>query len=682
MIVRAPSRQHLQRALLSLVVSITIAVCVSLPAVAEEQAARAAGRRPKIGLALSGGGARGVAHVGVLQALEELRVPIDYIAGTSMGAIVGGLYATGMSPAEIEHWFQEADWRYLLSDAPPRESRAFRSKEREFRMNQNLELGLSRQGEVQLPAGFIAGQKLIINLRELTFPVRRADDFDRLPIPFRAIATDLETGEKVVLGRGDLAEAMRASMAVPGVFTPYRAGGRLLVDGGLSSNLPVETVREMGADVVIAVDLRIDLRMEEELDSALAVTNQMLDILIQKETLVQVRRLRPEDIYIRLELPGASSAGFIGSAANVPAGYEETLDQAAELRRHAAPARDFQRYLARQRLPRQSNVQISFLDVEGPSGAVRRSLQREMAFAPGERVELWRLEKELLGLEGMRNVEVVDFKLVEDEGEFGLLLQTRKKAQGPNYLNLGFDFAYGSSGETDANLLLSYRMTELNALGGEWETFLSVGDSTRVFSEFYQPMEPSRRFFIAGNLLYASEFISGLDAARERLRFRLQTLEAGLDAGMRLGDSGELRFGYTRGLSRIGRALGVPADVLATAQRGELRAALTIDTLDRTHFPTQGFFGNATATFSSEALGARHGYSHLEAQLYKPITLGKSTWLPRVPAGLKLGEEDLPLYDRFSLGGFLNLSGYARRGLYDQNAVLAELTYYREVAKL
>ncbi len=638
--------------------------------------------RPRIGLALSGGGARGVAHIGVLKALEELRIPVDYIAGTSMGAIVGGLYASGMSPEEIERWFREVDWRYLLSDSPPRESRSFRSKERDFRMNQNLELALSKQGQVQLPSGLIAGQKLIIKLRELTLPVRQVEDFDRLPIPFRAVATDLETGEKVVLDRGHLAEAMRASMAVPGVFTPYRIGERLLVDGGLSSNLPIETVRAMGADIVIAVDLRVDLRAEAELTSALAVTNQVLDILINRETLAQVQRLSERDVYIRLALPGATSAGFVGSAENIPAGYAETMSEAAELRRYALSPARFARYVAAQRLPRSEGVRISFLRIDDPSGPVRQSLAEGLDFTPGERLEFWQLEKELVGREGLHNVQVTDFTVIEEDGEIGLLLETQKKPHGPNFLSVGFDFAYASAGETDASLLLSYRMTELNSLGAEWNTFLSVGDLTRISSEWYQPLDSARRFFVAAQVLYAQEIVSGRDGDDDRLRFRRRSLEAGIDLGMRLGNFGEMRFGYAGGVSAIGNTLGLSEDVPGRAARSELRGALNFDTLDRSSFPTRGFFAEAALAASREAFGARDDYNRVELQIYQPITLGKNTWVPRIVAGINPGGDDLPLYDRFSLGGFLNLSGYTRRGLYDQSMLLGQLVYYREVAKL
>lgn len=652
------------------------------PAAEEGAQSTRPSRRPRVGLVLSGGGSRGVAHIGVLKALEELRVPIDYIAGTSMGAIVGGLYASGMSPEEIEALLAHADWRYLLSDAPPRESRSFRDKERDARLNQNLQIGISRGGDLQLPVGFISGQKLLTKLRELTLPVRAVKDFDRLPIPFRAVATDLATGEKVVLDSGRLAEAMRASMAVPGVFTPYQIGHRSLVDGGLSSNLPIETVRGMGADIVIAVDVRPELKPAEELGSALAVTNQMLDILIQRETLAQIRTLGAGDVYLRLDLPEAGSTDFAGSVANIPVGYEETMAHAGELIRLAVPNEQFKSYLAAQRVQRSSGIEISFLEFPGASGVVRQSLEQQISFGADERVELWKLQEKLLGLEGFRNTEVIDFRVIEEDGKYGLLLETAPKSRGPNYLNAGFDFDYSSSGQTDANLLLSFRMTELNRLGAEWETFLSVGDLTRVYSEVYQPLEASRRFFVAGSALYANEFINAIDAVDQRLGFRRQEIEARVDAGLRLGQAGELRLGYTRGFTRIGRTHGLAPDARGGFGRGEVRAAVTIDTLDRANFPTSGLFGTAVATASRQELGADDNYSRLQAQIFKPVTFGKNTIVPRAVTRISLSGNDLPVYDRSSLGGFLEFSGYSRGGLYDQNALMAQLIYYRELTKL
>lgn len=660
-------------------------LCLARPARAQEftrpSGAPAPEGRPKIGLVLSGGGARGVAHVGVLKALEELRIPIDCIAGASMGSIVGGLYASGMSPAQIEAVFQHADWRYLLSDSPPRESQPLRSRQRDFDLNQNASIGISASGQPQLPAGLVAGRKLLVNLRELTLPVRAVADFNRLPIPFRAVATDLETGEKVTLDHGSLAEAMRASMAVPGIFTPYRLDGHLLVDGGVSSNLPVETVKAMGADVIIAVDLRADLLTERDLGSALAVTNQMLDIYLKSQTDQQVRRLGPRDILVPLKLPGVSSAGFLASAGNVPAGYAGAMLQAGRLRALSQSAPQFDAFLARQRLARTpTGVELTFVTVDAPAGSVRQDLKKSIPFKEGRRLEISDLQKHLVGLEGLRGYEVTDFEIVEDQGRYGLHLKARQQALGPNFLHIGADFAYGSPGPADANLLVDWRMTELNRLGGEWETLLSVGDLTRVRSEFYQPLEPGRRLFVAPSLLYSSDLVDARDAEGERRRFRLQDATATLDAGVRLGQSGELRVGYLFGLADISRTINVPPEADSATRRGEAHAILAFDTLNRTGFPTAGWFGNARLDVSREEFGAEDTYSRGQMELFAPLTFGENTVVPRVTGGVRLGGQQLPYYDRFSLGGFLNLSGITRNDLYDQNFGLAEVIYYRQIA--
>lgn len=639
--------------------------------------------RPKIGLVLSGGGARGVAHVGVLKALEKLRIPIDCIAGTSMGSIVGGLYASGMSPEQIEAVFQTADWRYLLSDAPPRESQPLRSRQRDFDLNQNLSIGISTKGQPQLPAGLVAGRKLLVTLRELTLPVRAVTDFNRLPIPFRAVATDLETGEKVVLDRGSLPEAMRASMAVPGIFTPYRIGDHLLVDGGVSSNLPIETVKAMGADIVIAVDLRADLLTEVQLDSALAVTNQMLDIYIKHETDRQVQRLAPQDILVPLKLPGVSSAGFLTSAENVPAGYNGAMAQEGRLSALSQPETQFNAFLARQRLQRApADVDITFVTVDAPSGPVREELKRTIPFKAGTHLEMSDLQKHLVGLEGLRGYEVTDFEVVEDGGKYGLKLKARKEAVGPNFLHVGADFSYGSPGPADANLIVDWRMTELNRLGGEWESLLSIGDLTRVRSEFYQPLEPSRRLFVAPAVLYSSDLIDARDADDHRRRFRLQNALAGVDLGVRLAQYGELRLGYTFGLSDVSRTIDVPSDDDRDSRRGEVHVIVAFDTLNRTGFPTAGWFGNAEVDVARQEFGSEDTYNRIRAEAFAPITFGENTLVPRVTAGGRLGGQALPYYDRFSLGGFLNLSGLTRDDLYDQNFGLAEMIYYRQIAQM
>src|SRR5580693_9079181 len=265
--------------------------------------------RPRICLVLSGGGARGMAHIGVLKVLEEMKVPIDCIAGTSMGAVVGGLYASGMTAAQIETTMRSVDWQEAFRDAPPRRDLAFRRKQDDRNFLVRLPLGL-KHGKILLPKGFIQGQKLQETLRQLTLPFSNSTDFDLLPTPFRAVATDLVTGNAVLLDKGDLSIAMRASISAPGLFAPVEAQGRLLVDGGLAENLPVSVARAMHADILIVSDVSYPLQPRAALDSALSISNQMLAILVRKDSDRQRASLEPRDILIEPSLGSATATDF------------------------------------------------------------------------------------------------------------------------------------------------------------------------------------------------------------------------------------------------------------------------------------------------------------------------------------------------------------------------------------
>ena len=648
--------------------------------IAAAQSAERSPRGPKVGLVLSGGGALGVAHVGVLKALEELHIPIDYIAGTSMGAVVGGLYASGMSPAEIDDWFRHADWHFLLSDGLPRESESVRNKQRQFDINQGIAFSVSRKA-AKLPAGLVSGRNVMASLRQLTVPVRHIRDFDRLPIPFRAIATDIETGDLVKLRGGDFVEAIRASMSIPGIFTPQRIDGRLLGDGGMTNNLPVSVVQEMGADVVIAIDASDQLKKESELDTAGVMANQVLTIFVQKQTRTEIARLGPGDALVRVKVDEMSASDFVKAAKCIDAGYAQTMQARTTLARFSAEPGRFREYVAGQRVARGEVVRVSYLKVRTPEGEFEHALPEPVEFQV-KHEPFVRLQSLLGGLGELQKFDVSDYEVIGKEGGYGLLVNARKKRTGPSELSFGFSFGYSSADESDFSLLLSYRMTELNSLGAEWGTFVRLGNTTRVVTEWYQPVDWQRRLFFAGQGLFGSEFIDGRDADGDPLRFRQQDLGAGLDLGARLGQSGELRVGYARGFTRVSRRLGVPDDVPTTVDRGWVHADLTLDTLDAPSFATRGTYGRASLVASREEFGASDNYTRLEGQLYQPITFGKNTIVPRVSAALKLGGGRVPIYDQAPLGGFLNLSGLSDGSLFGENAALAELVCYRKLLEI
>jgi NTE family protein len=288
--------------------------------------------RPRIGLALSGGGARGASHVGVLKVLERERIPIDYIVGTSMGSIVGGMYAAGMSPEEIEAELIAIDWDDVFEDRVDREIRSYRRKTDDRLWLVNRKLGFN-DGKVEFPSGLVQGQKINQLLIALTLPVADIDDFDDLPIPFRAVATDIQTGEKVVLDSGNLPKAIRASMSIPAIMSAVPWGDRNLVDGGMASNLPIEAVREMGADIVIAVDISTPLSEEDVADSLLSVVEQLTGFLTRRNVEAEIATLGAEDILLVPDLGDIGSGDFDRIAEAIPTGAESAEAHLTELRR-------------------------------------------------------------------------------------------------------------------------------------------------------------------------------------------------------------------------------------------------------------------------------------------------------------------------------------------------------------
>ncbi|MFO0227366.1 MAG: patatin-like phospholipase family protein, partial [Gammaproteobacteria bacterium] len=313
----------------------------------------AAGERPRVGLVFSGGGARGGAHIGVRKVLEAERIRIDAIAGTSMGAVVGGLYASGLSAAEIESLMFSDEWRDAFREPGPRDRRSFRRKSEDRNFLVNFPLGIEA-GSFRLPKSLIGGQRLTQALRKCTLPVAAVRDFDKLPTPFRAMATDLETGDAVELGGGDLVTALRASVAAPGVFAPVDIDGRLLVDGGLANNLPVEVARAMGVDVLIVVDVGFPLRKRAGLESVATITNQMLAIAIRGGSDAQRRLMRDGDILLEPLLGEASTFDFEVLSRAAGLGEEAARGALGRLAGLRSDARDYAAYVARRSAAREA----------------------------------------------------------------------------------------------------------------------------------------------------------------------------------------------------------------------------------------------------------------------------------------------------------------------------------------
>ena len=383
--------------------------------------------RPKIGLALGGGGAKGGAHVGVLEVLEELRIPVDYIAGTSIGAALGGLYASGMSVPELKALLEALDWQNLLSDRPPRGHQPFRLKSTDRRIPSRLEIGFNG-GQFRLPTGIVTGQNVELTLRSATLPVAHLRSFEELPIPFVAVAADLVTGEMVVMDSGDLSTAMRASMSLPGVFSPVEFQGRILVDGGLVRNLPVDVVRAMGADVVIAVDLTPPLYQADELESAIEVSTQTLRIstlqntVPQRESLVQGR-----DVLLRPDVTDVPIREFRSLTATFDAGAEIARAAGEDLAQWGLDPEAYQASRAGRRRVEERPQTVDFVRIDGAQGLSPATLRARLGLSPGEPLLAETLERALNRVFAMGLYQGVDYSLVEDGDAFGLLVHVTEK---------------------------------------------------------------------------------------------------------------------------------------------------------------------------------------------------------------------------------------------------------------
>ncbi len=336
--------------------------------------------RPKVGLVLSGGGALGIAHVGVLKVLEELRVPVHCVAGNSMGAIIGGTFAAGYTPQEIEDVLLAIRWSDLLDDRPDRRRVPFRRKQDDLTFLSRVEVGFNH-GRFQLPSALVEGQKLNFLLQALTIHTVGLESFDDLPVPFRAVATDLETGEEVILDHGDLALAIRASMAVPGVFSPVEINGQLLVDGGLVNNLPVDQGRALGADVVIAVDVGEPLRTREQLESLSGVTRQVLRMMTARN----VARQTPDaDLVIHPAVEEFATSDFNKAEEMIVRGEQAARRVAEELRRFAVSDDEYARYKERFQIRDLSEPTVTSIQVASESRTDPKLVLREVRTRPGD----------------------------------------------------------------------------------------------------------------------------------------------------------------------------------------------------------------------------------------------------------------------------------------------------------
>jgi NTE family protein len=635
--------------------------------------------RPRIGLVFSGGGARGAAHVGALKVIEEMHIPIDAVAGTSMGAVVGGLYASGMSAADIEKLLFSVDWQTAFSDRTPRRDLGFRRKQDDRNFLVRYSLGISNDG-VKLPTGLIQGQKLSQVLRGAALPVAEITDFDRLPIPFRAIATDLETGEAVVMGSGDLVTAMRASMSAPGVFIPAEREGRLLVDGGVVKNLPVDVMRKMNVDVLIVVDVTFALYSRKELTSPLEITLQASAIMMRSRTLEQRALLTDRDIIIDPQLGTYGSTDFMHVAHARAMGEEAARGMQSRLATLSLDEAAYKQYLVN-RNPRASKPQVvAFVHTDEGGRRYQALVADLMQDVVGKPLDKALVERRMTELYALDLFESVDYTMVEENGESGIEFHLRRKSWGPNYVRFGLNIEDDFKGNSRYNAAARFIATELNPLGGEWLTDFQIGDNPLFHSEFYQPLGYGHRYFIAPHVGAESRSLEVHDVNDRITEYRVTDNQVGLDFGRELHNWGEWRVGAFHGTGSSKVRVGDTSLPNEGFRSGGYFGRLSYDKLDSVYFPRDGQQMRIQWTSQREEFGADRESDTAQINALIARSFGKHTIIFSADAGSTLNDQASP-QDFFELGGFLNLSGLRTAELSGPHFGIGRFIYYRQVGR-
>lgn len=666
-----------------------IALLATLPtaapaALAASETATTPPSRPKTCLVLSGGGARGAAHVGVIRVLEELRIPIDCVVGTSMGAIVGAAWVSGRSPEDMERAIRSANWAVVLGDEPDRPQRSWLSKDLERERVVGAEIGVGRQGAL-LPGGAVIGQQLERFLQELLGPPIDRDSFDELAIPFRAIATDIETGKMRVLDQGILNAAVRASMSVPGAFAPQEIDGRLYVDGGLVRNLGVDVARQLGAERVIAVNLGTTLAGREEITSLLGVTAQVISILTDQNVNASLAELKPADVLIQPALGNFSAANFAEAASVIGLGEAATRNAAERLREFSVDESSWQAWRERSRavggagagFPARALAAVE-VRTEGLRVVNPERITAVLDEIRATSVDVTLVDRAIDALYATDDFQQVSLRTESRPGGDVVIIEPREKSWGPNYLRFGTTLTTNLEGESGFSVFADLRATWLNDKGLESRTRVSLGEVMALRSELLQPLERRQRW-LAGAFLDASERVDTLFLDEQPLtRFSNTVVRSGVELRSRDQTDTEWRLGVQRSWYDLRRESGIKIPALRThATTAFLR--VTYDRLDDWDFPRQGLYATARFEQAFEALGGNADYRKAEIELQKALGRGRHSLSLLARIGTSFGT-DLPFVEGFALGGFQNLSGYADRQIIANGGGFGRAVYAYQLA--
>jgi NTE family protein len=633
--------------------------------------------RPKLGLVLEGGGALGLAHIGVLQWMEEHRIPVSYVAGTSMGGLVGGIYATGRSPAEVKEITNGIDWDEVLRGQTPFQDLSFRRKQDAHEVPNSLEFGL-RKG-LQFPGGFNTGQQVSLILDKVALPYSELKSFNDLPIPFACVATDLVSGKPHVFRSGPLSLALRSTMSLPGIFTPVRTGDHIYADGGLLNNIPIDVAKEMGADIVIGIHLETEPLSPTAPLSSFAVLGESISVMIASN---ELRSMEQADLLVSVPLQKYNALDYGAADAIIKAGYDAAASKAKVLSAFSVSEAEWQQYLANRTARRKTTPVPEFVQVTGTAPELAESVEQRLAVDVGKPVDTAKLDGQMLRLQGQGRFANVGYSMVEKDGKQGLEIQTEAKPYAPPTVRpiLLID------GSDYNNVLFSMgaRITFLDfgSYRSELRSDVIIGSQYLLDSEYYHPFTPTSNWFVAprggGNSVQSYVYNGDTQIATYRTRQAL----GGIDVGYGFGTTGELRLGYEGGYEKLSPQIG-NSSVLPTVTggTGDVRLQYQLNTLDNPVIPRSGqFLSIYTKGYNlNPAAPGPFPLSEVQSQSFFRLSEPSSVYFG-ASGGSSYGyKAGIPA---FSLGGSQRLVAWNTNELYANQYFLGQLGYIRELTKL
>jgi len=636
------------------------------------------GKRPSIGLVLEGGGALGLAHVGVLQWFEQNHIPVDYVAGTSMGGLVGGLFATGMSAEELSAFLKTVNWNRSLRNELPYEARSFRRKEDKRDYPNDLEFGLKRG--VNFPSGFNSGHQVGLILDRIALPYSDLKTFDELPTPFRCVATDLVSGKGVVFSDGPLSEALRATMSLPAIFSPVRRDDHVYVDGGIVNNLPVDVARAMGADIVIAVHLEVPPLHPDEGLSVFSVLQRSVGVIISVN---EYESMQKADVLVPVHTEKFNMIDYQAAPEIVKTGYAGAQERRRVLERFALNDADWRQYIDQRQARRRSVPIPQFVEVTGTERVIAQGIQKTLSDNIGKPVDFNRLDEDLTDITGLGRFSRAGFQLTRKNGQDGLLIRADEKDYDPPTVNPLF--VIDGSDYTDVRFSLGARVTfhDIGGFGSEVRNDFVIGSTYGAASEYYHPLNWFSHFFAAPRLFASSKPLDIYFDNNRIATFRQHDAGGGLDLGIAPNRFSELRFGYQTGFLSLTRSIGIPqllSDV--SGRQGFSRVRYIIDHTNDPTLPRQGYLVQSRLEFYDSNPGATEHFplAELRAGIFHRILKTNSIFMI-ASGGSTMGYRNTGI-PMFGLGGPQRLAAYGTNEFLTNQYFLFQPGYIRRLREL